>query len=127
MAFLAAFAASFVVSAIALGVATRFTDGIRAKGKLGYVIPPLVFAALETLLGGLLTWVLTIVLGLLTAGLGFLLGFVVRIFVRAWLIRRTAALTQRLEVDGYGIALKLSLLIGVLAFVAEHAVRLALS
>lgn len=123
MELLATLAASFVVSAITLGVAARFVEGIRIDGKLGYLTTPLVFALLETFLGGVITWVITLVLGLLTVGLGFLLGFLVRIFVRAWLIERAGRITGRLEVESYRVALKVSVLIGVLAFVAETIAR----
>ncbi|MCA9613730.1 MAG: phage holin family protein [Sandaracinus sp.] len=124
MELFAALTASFLVSALTLGIAARFTKGLKVDGALGYVTVPLVFALLETFLGGLLTVAITFVIGLLTVGLGFFLGFVVRIFVRAWLIEKAGAITGRLEVESYRVALKVSLLIGVLAFAAEHLARL---
>ncbi|HJK89972.1 MAG TPA: phage holin family protein [Polyangiaceae bacterium LLY-WYZ-15_(1-7)] len=123
MELVATFAASFLVSALTLGISARVVDGMKIRGALGYLTVPLLFALLETLLGGLLTFALTLVLGVLIPVLGLLLGFVARIFVRAYLIRLTGRLTKRLEVDGWGIALKVSVLVGLLAFGAELLAR----
>lgn len=101
---------------VVVWVTAAILPGIRIRGFWDAIIVALVFGLLNWALG----WLLFAVIGIATLGIGFLLFFITRWVVDAILLKLTDALTDRVQVDGFGWALGAALLIAALSAVFER-------
>ncbi|HEX5661651.1 MAG TPA: phage holin family protein [Polyangiales bacterium] len=88
---------AWLSAALGLWVAAKMLPSVRLRSDADAIWA----GALLGLLQALLTTPLFILLGLATLGIGFLLWFITTWIASALVIRITAALSSRLDVDGF--------------------------
>lgn len=112
---------SFVAFVISFAIAAKLLDGMKVNGGVGaHLIGALAYGLLSTVCAGLLV----VILGALTFGIGWLLAPITYLVANAILLIVASKLTSRLTVDGFGTALKASLLMSIFGWVSRHAVNL---
>jgi putative membrane protein len=84
-------------------------------------------AAIFGIINWLIGWLLFVMLGVATLGIGFLLAFVTRWVVNAILLKLTDALTDRLTIRSFGVALLGALSISLFASLGEWLLALMLA
>ncbi|MFM2153286.1 MAG: hypothetical protein RL199_1721 [Pseudomonadota bacterium] len=109
--------AHWFFAAAAFLLASRLLEpSFRVIGGFGSaLVVAVVFGVLSVLFG----WLVFGLLGLMTFGVGFLLGFLTRLVTAALMLLLTAAVTERLEVRGFGTAVLAAVVIGVVTSVGE--------
>lgn len=88
---------SWLTASLGLWIASQALSGVRLRSLVDAVWAGALLGVLQALLGTLIF----VLLGIGTLGLGFLLWFVTRWIAAAIVIRITAGLSSRLEVDGF--------------------------
>lgn len=107
--------AAFVVLVISILLTARWTKGIRVKSVPGAVVFALVLSVLNYFLFGVLV-VITLPVVLLTFGLAIIL-------INALLWWLAAKLVSAVEIDGYGAALKASIVTAIISWVLGWLLR----
>jgi putative membrane protein len=111
---------SWLILSLAVWLTARFLPGFRVQGFGDAVIVAAIFGLLNLFLG----WLFFGIIGIATLGIGFLLAFLTRWIVNAILLKLTDALTSRLSIRDFGVALVASLLMSGLGTLGEAAARL---
>jgi putative membrane protein len=110
----------FVAEAVAIWVATLVVPGIHVYGGVGtYLWIAVLFGVINAVVGTILR-LLTLPLILLTLGL---MSFVITVAILAL----TAALSSKLDIDGFWSAVGAALIVAVVSAVIEAITRRALS
>jgi putative membrane protein len=107
--------AAFVVFVISILLTARWTKGIRVKSVFGAVVFAVVLSILNYFLFGLLV-VIGFPLLVITLGLGIIL-------INALLWWMAAKLVSAVEIDGYGAAIKASIVTSLISWVLGWLVR----
>jgi putative membrane protein len=110
---------SWLVLSLSVYVVSELLPGVILRKPADAII----VAALLGIVNLLIGWLLFFVIGVVTLGIGFLLAFVTRWIVGAIILMLVAAMTERLEVRGFGTALLAALLMSLIGTVAETAIR----
>ncbi len=110
---------SWLVLSLVVLLTAVLLPGFRVRGLLGSIIVAALFGVLNVAIG----WLLFVAIGIGTLGLGFLLAFLTRWVVNAILLKLVDAITDQLEIDGFGWAMIGALCISVLGAVADYALR----
>lgn len=100
---------SFAILVISILLTARWTKGIRVKSTGGAIVFALVLSLLNYFLFGLLV-VVTLPIVMLTFGLAI-------IFINALLWWLAAKLVSAVELDGYGAAIKASIVTTLISWV----------
>ncbi len=108
--------AAFLVLVVAILLTARWTKGIRVKSVWGAVVFALVLSVLNYFLFGLLV-VISLPIVVLTFGLAIIL-------INALLWWMAAKLVSAVEIDGYGAALKASIVTSILSWLLGWLVRI---
>ena len=112
---------SFAAFVLSFAIAAKLLDGMKVNGGVGaHILGALVYGALSTFCA----WILVLVIGAMTLGLGFLLAPLTYLVANAILLIIASKLTKRLTVNGFGTALKASLLMAIFGWVSRHVVGL---
>lgn len=99
----------------AMMLVAKLLKGFEIKGGIGGAIG---VAALFGLLNWALSWLITFALGVLTLSLAWALGVITQIFVVAIILKLTDALSSRLKINGFGVALvAAAIIVSVVALV----------
>lgn len=110
---------SFVAFVLSFALAAKMLDGMKVKGGVGaHIVGALVYGVISTLC----SWMLVLLIGFLTMGIGFLLAPLTYLIANAIMLVIASKLTDRLTIDGFGTALKASLLMSIFGWVARHTV-----
>ena len=107
---------SLLILTGAVWVAAAILPGIRVRSFWDAIVVSIIFGLVNFFFG----WLLFVFIGLATVGLGFIFSFVTRLVVSALMLMLTNALTDRLDVRGFGWAFAGAFVIAVLSGVAEH-------
>ena len=110
---------SWLVLSLAVYVVSVLLPGVILRKPSDAIIVAAMLGIVNLLIG----WLLFFVIGIVTLGIGFLLAFVTRWIVDAIVLVFVAAMTERLEVRGFGTALLAALLMSLIGTVAEAAIR----
>lgn len=112
---------SWLFAAVGFLLAARLLQpSFKLSGGFGSA---LVVAAVFGILNALIGWLLFVVIGVVTLGIGFLLGFITRLVVNAIVLKLTDALTDRLQIRGFGSALAGAAIISVVGAIGDLLVR----
>lgn len=111
---------SWLVLSLAVYVVSVLLPGVILRKPSDAIIVAAMLGIVNLLIG----WLLFFVIGIVTLGIGFLLAFVTRWIVDAIVLMFVAAMTERLEVPGFGTALLAALLMSLIGTVAEAAIRM---
>ena len=101
----------------ALLLVAKALRGFEIRGGLGAVIS---VAALFGLLNWGLNWLITFLLGLFTLSIAWTLGIITQIVVVAIVLKITDALSDRLRIDGFGVALIAAAIIEVVKTLGQR-------
>lgn len=108
---------SWLLSAIALLLASRVFDAVKLKGDLG---DALWVAAVFAVLSFFLHWFFFVLLGIATLGLGFVFYFVTRLLAAALVLKVTSALSSRFDISGFAPAIGTAIFMALASEVAER-------
>lgn len=101
----------------ALLLVAQVLRGFEIRGGLWAVIS---VAALFGVLNWALNWAITFLLGLFTLSLAWALGIITQIVVVAIVLKITDAVSDRLKIRGFGVALIAATVIEVVRFVGHE-------
>jgi len=101
---------SWLTMSLGLFFAAKVVSGVRVKSLPGAIVAGGVYGLLQLLLGKILFFVI----GFATLGLGFLFFFLTLWVVSALLLKLADEMTDALDIDSFGAALKLSFVMSVL-------------
>lgn len=110
---------SWLILTIAVWLTAWILPGFTVRGITGAIIVAAIFGVLNWALG----WLLYVIIGIGTLGLGFLLAFVTRWFVDAILLKVTDAVSTRLSIRSFGMALVGALIMSALGTAGEFVVH----
>jgi putative membrane protein len=110
---------SWLVLSFAIWATAKLLPGFEVRGFASAVIVAALFGVLNWLLG----WLIFAVLGVATLGIGFLLAFVTRWIVSAILLKLTDAISERLAIRSFGVALVAALSMSAFGTLGEYLVR----
>lgn len=113
-------AISWLVLAFGFWLATQLVSGVKVRGGFTeLMIVAAIFGVLNFFLGVFVRFFV----GVASLGILFFFGFVLRVVANAVLLKLSAALTDRLEVKGFGPALVASFVISAVGIAADQIVR----
>jgi putative membrane protein len=116
--------ASILISWLILSGAFWATAALLPGFELkGGVKSALVVAAVFGVINWLIGWLLFVLLGVASLGIGFLLAFITRWVVNAILLKVTNALSSRLNIVSFKVALVAALLISAFGTFGQWLVR----
>ncbi len=111
---------SWLVLSAAVWVTALIVPGFRLREGVGNAI---LVAALFGVLNATLGFVLFHMIGIGTLFIGYLLAFATRLFVTAVVLKVVDAMTDRLTIDSFPMALAAGLSMSLLGTVAEWLIR----
>lgn len=107
---------AWLTIAAGLWVADRLLDGFKVKGGIGDF---LIVAALFGILNIALGWLIFGVIGVASLGLGFLFAFITRLIVAAVLLKLADAITDKLQIRSFGVAVAAAFIMALTSAVAD--------
>lgn len=109
------FLISWLILTLGILAAAKLLPGVQVADFWAAVIVAAIFAVLNYLLG----WLIFGFLGFATLGIGFLLAFLTRLVVNAILLKLTAAMSDRITIQGFSNAFLAALIISVVGMLAD--------
>lgn len=91
---------SWFVLTVSVGVTATVLPGFKVRGVPGAIKVAAIFGVLNWAIG----WLIFGVIGIASLGLGFLFAFVTRWVTNAILLKVADAISEDLEIDGFGRA-----------------------
>lgn len=114
---------TLVLSWILLSLAVWITAAVLPGFHLKSFVSSFVVAALFGILNFFLGWIFFALLTIATLGIALLLAFITRWIINAIILKLVDALTDHLEIDGFGWALGGALMMSALGTLGEWLVR----
>jgi putative membrane protein len=111
---------SWLILSAAFWATAELLPGFELKG--GYK-SALVVAAIFGVINWLIGWLLFVLLGVMSLGIGFLLAFITRWVVNAILLKVTDAMSSRLNITSFKVALVAALIISAVGTFGQWLVR----
>ena len=112
----------WLVLSFAFWLTSRIIPGFQIPRMSDAIVVAAIFGIVNFLLGAILYYAI----GILTLGIGLLLSFVTHWFVNAILLQTTNALTSRLTVRSFGIALIAALVMSLFGRLGIYLIGLAM-
>lgn len=110
---------SWIVLSAAVWLTAEILPGVHLRSAWSAILVAAIFGVLNFFLGWLFFTVFTIA----TLGIAWLLAFITRWIINAILLKLTDALTDHLDIDGFGWALGAAALMSILGTVGEWVVQ----
>jgi putative membrane protein len=115
---------SWLILSGAFYLTAELLPGFEVKGGArGALLVAALFGVVNWLIG----WLLFFIIGIASLGIGFLLAFLTRWLVNAILLKLVDAVSDTLNIRGFGTALAGALVISLLGTVGQWLVRLVLA
>ena len=106
---------SWIILSLAVWLTAVFLPGVHLRDFWSAFVVSALFGILNFFLG----WIFFTLFTILTLGIALILAFVTRWVINAIILKIVAALTDRLEIDGFGWALLAALMMSGLGTLGQ--------
>ncbi len=106
---------SWIILSLAVWLTAVLLPGVHLKDFWSAFVVSALFGILNFFLG----WIFFTLFTILTLGVAFILAFITRWVINAIILKIVAALTDRLEIDGFGWALLAALVMSGLGTLGQ--------